>query len=340
MSLPRMRLRRAFTLIELLVVIAIIAILVALLLPAVQQVREAARKSQCQDHLHNLAVGLADYENPHKQYPPGAIWFRGSNNAAPDVYPGSNGDTMYTNGNLGAGWMVHLLPFVEQKPLYDQYNDNASMSDPSNAAVNQVVREAQIDVYQCPSDTANSVPLNRYLATAGQGPWARGNYGGNIGRERGGGNAFVRWLSMPQDRRGAFGNGRSAAVRDFVDGMSNSVVCWEMRAGATDQDPRGTWALSRLGASLVGGCDNVGDCHGINDPDNGSEDMHGCVSNPGIGMGCWNGGDGQAAPKSYHPGGAQCVLGDAKVTFVSENVDWNVHRALNSIAGGETVRVP
>ena len=98
---------RGFTRIELLVVIAIIAILVALLLPAVQQVREAARKSQCQDHLHNIAIALHDYESSFKMLPAGSA----RNNPA-----GACG------GNSAWGWAAAILPYNEQKPLYDQLN--------------------------------------------------------------------------------------------------------------------------------------------------------------------------------------------------------------------------
>ncbi|MFV0442268.1 MAG: type II secretion system protein, partial [Planctomycetaceae bacterium] len=91
--------RRGFTLIELLVVIAIIAILVALLLPAVQQVREAARKSQCQDHFHNLVIAMHSYEGTFKGLP---------------LAVAAN------NTGHGPSVWVHVLPFIEQKPLYDR----------------------------------------------------------------------------------------------------------------------------------------------------------------------------------------------------------------------------
>ena len=106
--------RRGFTLIELLVVIAIIAILVAMLLPAVQQVREAARKSQCQDHMHNIGIAIHNYEASHKMFPPLTI-NPGAFNCNANNVAGGGGDNIRNH----TAYML-LLPFIEQKSIYDQ----------------------------------------------------------------------------------------------------------------------------------------------------------------------------------------------------------------------------
>ena len=126
-------------------------------------------------------------------------------------------------------------------------------------------------------------------------------------------------------------------IRDVNDGTSNTVMLWELRVGPTPVDARGVWSLACNGVSLISGCDNHGDCHNINDPDNGAADVHGCDSQPNVGLGCWNGGDGQGAPASQHVGGCHATLCDGSVRFVNQLFDFNIHRALNSVAGGETI---
>ncbi|MEZ6055736.1 MAG: DUF1559 domain-containing protein [Planctomycetaceae bacterium] len=136
MSGQLLRKRRGFTLIELLVVIAIIAILVALLLPAVQSVREAARRSQCQDHLHNIVIAFHNYEGVNKGLPMSA-----------------------TSTGPEWGWGARMLSFVEQKPMFDQLNVNRSPFN--NALQNQFqLLQTGMDIYRCPSDTSDETNAN------------------------------------------------------------------------------------------------------------------------------------------------------------------------------------
>lgn len=330
--------RQAFTLIELLVVIAIIAILIALLLPAVQQAREAARRSQCKNNMKQLGLAIHNYHDIFGQLPPGAIW-RDTNGGAlnPQTQPSGNGDTMFTSLNYSTNWLMSILPQIDQAPLFNQYNPTLPLirtggvvADSNNHVVNAV-----IPAFLCPSDPFNSNKLVR--SEMDNIEMGRNNYGGVLGRERGGGNASTAWSNQPGDRRGAFGHGRSAQFRDFVDGTSNTVAIWELRVGPVPTDPRGTWALGRNGVSLIGGCDQVGDCNGINDGDNGAADVQGCSSQPALGLGCWGGGDGQGAPASQHVGGCHATMGDGAVRFINENIDFTIHRNLNSVSGGEVL---
>lgn len=334
--------RRAFTLIELLVVIAIIAVLIALLLPAVQQAREAARRSACKNNAKQLGLAVHNYHDTFNQLPPGAIWHPNGGPSAGGTtnqdLPSSNGDTLMTNMNYGANWVMMTLPYIDQSPLYNLYNPNLPLLRTSGTAANSnnAVAATIIPAILCPSDPYSGPKYSRGAAVAA---WAgvemgRINYGGTLGKQDGSG---TRWVAKNGATRGAFGHGRSAAIRDFVDGTTNTVMLWELRSGPTQDDPRGVWAMGRNGVSLIGGCDQVGDCNGINDRDNGAADVHGCNSQPTLGLGCWNGGDGQGAPASAHVGGVHATLGDASVRFISDNIDFNIHRSLNSVSGGETI---
>ena len=133
-----MRMRRGFTLIELLVVIAIIAVLIALLLPAVQQAREAARRTTCRDHLKQLGLALHNYADAHQTLPPGYL-YRPDTSSSP------------TSNGAGFGWGAMSLPFLEQSSLYGQFNWNVPLHD----VANQKARETRLAVFICPSDTVS-----------------------------------------------------------------------------------------------------------------------------------------------------------------------------------------
>ena len=154
---------RGFTLIELLVVIAIIAILVALLLPAVQQAREAARKSQCLNNLKQIGTALHNYHDAHKTFPPGQInsLFLGTQN------PNDRRETDPTEATIvngiglhGTSWMVHILPFVDQAQVYDQWDFDVNVRNNGDGTIattignlNVLLRPAQVEipVFYCPS---------------------------------------------------------------------------------------------------------------------------------------------------------------------------------------------
>lgn len=128
--------RRAFTLVELLVVIAIIGILVALLLPAVQAAREAARRSQCSNNLVQMIIAVHSYEAAHGVYPTGTIDKQGPIQNVPQGYHHS--------------WMTHLLPYLEQRVAYRHIDRSVSVYDPKNSAV----RELEPSLFRCPSSSA------------------------------------------------------------------------------------------------------------------------------------------------------------------------------------------
>lgn len=317
-------LRRAFTLIELLVVIAIIAILIALLLPAVQQAREAARRSSCKNNMKQIGLALHNYHDTHSVLP-----FSGRSTAGRTREQDNNAGRN-AQANYGPTVFVMLLPFLDQAPLYGQHDANVSITHANNLDV----RSQFLSSLACPSDSfaRASNPFTNF-----GGSWARCSYGPYLGRERtdymwidGG------WNKYEAHRRGPMGMSGAARIGDVTDGASNTSAMWELRAGTNDNDERGTWAMHR-GIALMG-CDNVGDCNGINDQSGNPDDVHGALGNNAARMINWDGGDGQHGPKSQHTGGCHVLLLDGSVRFFSETTNINsIMRNVISISDGQVL---
>ncbi len=141
------RRQRGFTLIELLVVIAIIAILIALLLPAVQQAREAARRTQCKDNLHNIGLALHNYEETHRTLPPLAFGDGGNPASSPvPAFP----------------WSVMILPFLDQAPLYNVMKPGpTTLQQLLNSTTSRTLLQTPLEIFMCPSDTGPNLNNNR-----------------------------------------------------------------------------------------------------------------------------------------------------------------------------------
>jgi prepilin-type N-terminal cleavage/methylation domain-containing protein len=333
--------RKAFTLIELLVVIAIIAVLIGLLLPAVQKVREAAARTKCSNNLHQLAIACHAYHDVKMSLPP-SILLRVNNTNFVDspTQGGGNGQL----GNFGPNWLVIILPFMEQGALY-----NSVTPDPGSYLTNfsqnwKAVRATKVPTFLCPTDTGGDI----LYAGGGSGlnaNWARGNYGCNAGgiHQADGTGCFsaTGYVSSafgfsPRNNNnpqigavptGAAGGGVmcinwGAALQRIPDGSANTIMLGELRTGShlSLNDSRGVWALGFPGASVISGAP-AWDCLTPNDNNDNSDDCTGCINDPQGRMGAWPGCPFQQATiRSRHPQGALIAMADGSVRFIRNDV--------------------
>jgi prepilin-type N-terminal cleavage/methylation domain-containing protein len=335
--------RRAFTLIELLVVIAIIAILIGLLLPAVQKVREAANRMSCTNNLKQIGLALHNYHDTNNKLPPAS--------QVPWGRVGTDDAHMDYTGPFGPNWAVLILPYIEQDNLYRQANvtsfPGVPISTPTGSpppGVNgtgwRTIVATAVKTYLCPSDGNNRKPfLNPAVPGTPEG-WARGNYGVTAGYDDydhvAGGAVFK---SSKKNVAGAAGlvsspvmsSNYGAALTDITDCTSNTIMAAELRAGLTSVDPRGVWALGFPGASVV----NAG--RGAYNPspnntlggtaaDGGDELQDGaqyCTpQGAALKMGCTTSGTlmTSAMSRSLHTGGVSCCLADGSVRFIKDSI--------------------
>ena len=311
--------RRGFTLIELLVVITIIAVLVGLLLPAVQAGREAAARVQCQNNMKQLAVAAHNFHDARGRFPTGARL---------PVYVGSR-------PTLGTNVWVELLPFIEQDNLYRKWDlaDNRN-----NVAGGTDATQAQaIKILLCPSDPLPETVT--YVTTGRPPPWAYGfygmsSYGGNAGTRSvpfGDPPAFPR-LS----RDGVFFIGSSIRVADLTDGTSSTLLFGERY----HRDP----AFDRLVPVVLPGTTLMAGLGKWSYVANAGVSAHVSLSTPvPINYRVRSGGGRSAAEDracafgSGHPGGANFAFADGSVRFLREGTSLPTLRALSTRAGGEVV---
>ena len=309
--------RRGFTLVELLVVIAIIGVLVALLLPAVQQAREAARRMQCKNNLKQIGLALHNYHGTYNSFPSGCY---GMANSAGTNYSGH-----------GWTWHASILPFVEQKTLQEALTGpdgfgNESGSQNSGRAL--ILRDTVLNMFWCPSqdDVSGGSQKNGYQPS---------NYNGNMGTRIGNGNdncICTGVSNLDEMRSEAWGcmNGNGvmfvdSKIRfaDVKDGLSNTIAVSEVPDSGGD-------AMGPFSA----GCDRrVVFSNGAdsNPPTEMTEFLIAAEGNDPI-----NGGA-EEASGSWHPGGAHFNMGDGSVVFLSENMHMPTYQALSTRREGEVI---
>ena len=350
--------RQAFTLIELLVVIAIIAILVALLLPAVQQAREAARRSQCKNNLKQIGLALHNHMDTHGSFPPGYVSY---DETSQRYRTGGWQDD--SRNEMGFSWLPMLLPFMEEPARWDQvfacnvarldvHEHNPSDDCESNAAFGNIGREP-LGFNICPS---NPKIRKQFGGKIGLEALAKGNYAASWGSgdmlswESNSTKGAFGCLNLPQKKivRSLGGSGdrfqhnQGTRSSDITDGMSNTVAVSEVIAtdgsstAASSDDIRGVWMNPGMGATIFTGARN---------PNSPLEDILAACDTtiPATErpfLKCTEARTSSAlfaAARSYHAGGVNAAMCDGSVRFFSENISDVIWAGVNTMRNGETL---
>lgn len=306
------RSRRAFTLIELLVVIAIIAILIGLLLPAVQKVREAAARMKCQNNLKQIGLALHSFHDANNALPPGI-----STGISPANIP--NWDRR--------SWAIFILPYVEQTAMFAAVEARAAALA-SGAASGYTISgwtgfDVAVPVFQCPSDP-NS-PKTQTVSGNPQG--AHGNYALCAG------NGYFGPTGTAENLNGPFYSKSRTRMEAIHDGTSNTIFAAEILVvkDTTQHDLRGRYHNAVHGGVIFST---------LNPPNTTVGDrVNGNYCIPQNKAPC-------AAPtaatqaifaRSFHTGGVNSLMGDGSVRLIIDGVDVTIYQALGTIIGGEPV---
>ncbi len=295
--------RKGFTLIELLVVIAIIAVLIALLLPAVQQAREAARRSQCKNNIKQLGLALHNYHDTFRALPPGAI------------------QNFQTNAQNEATWISMILPNIDQQAIYNKANFSSCFgctSSPGNPSYE--ITTILIPMMLCPSDRSVDLALNAYR---------RGNYVANSGI------GALQSLTTPKDPSrisGPFTMNSKTEMRDFLDGTSNTVLVSEI-IKVDGNDFRGVMHYPEGSLYQHDRTPNTGIPDGIRTSLCVSVARAPCVGTHSA----YNDRQITMSARSQHIGGVHVLMGDGSGRFISDNISLTIWQGLGTQDKGEVL---
>ncbi len=342
------RRRPAFTLIELLVVIAIIGLLMSLLLPAVQQTREAARRIQCRNNLKQLGLALHNYHDAHGVLPPAYIGLPTVSGSAFGVsYPDDN-----ANGPAGFAWGALLLPQLDQAPLHSAFNFREPCWSPANAAPAAAV----LPVFLCPTCTGGSdgFYVERYTSGTSQNPkdpqrfdpaifFAHSHYVTNAGIHQPWGRdpAYAADFSLPEPipltgqsvvQEGPFYRNSRIRFGDVQDGLSNTVFLGEHSSDLSNKTWVGVvpWGATCPKPGWPSDCNSGGCLVGAHSGPDTHDHPQVIIHAPNHPFGHTD------EMYSEHAGGAHVLYGDGAVRFVSQFINGFTWVALSTRSGGET----
>ena len=297
---------------ELLVVIAIIGILIALLLPAVQAAREAARRMHCSNNLKQIGLALHNYHGTHGSFPPGA----------------------WTSGNRFT-WLVMILPYVEQGALYEQFDQNSQGTN-WDTQIYPYLRDTSktaVSLYLCPSATEVYSSLRELVPGHDEGDSYTTHYHGVMGPKGINPRTGSLYEVIPPDthggyaQQGALGRNSDVRFRDILDGTSNTFAVGELswsRSGALRAWTRG---ITNESSGFVAAC-----CRNV------EYSIHDADTSYDFGTTFMDFND--TSFGSQHPGGTHFLVCDGSVRFVSESIAMDVYKAAASRDGGEVSAVP
>ncbi|PQO35509.1 DUF1559 domain-containing protein [Blastopirellula marina] len=302
--------RRGFTLVELLVVIAIIGVLIALLLPAVQQAREAARRMQCTNQMRQIALAMHNFHDTYRELPPGS---QGNNPWGRDSY----------------SYYCFILPFIEESAMYDQID----FTNKINGAVGRggQARIGLLDTMLCPSDDTNiqeegvlewQNALHNYVVCYGDSNYNSGTPWNVVDGYAGHAGMFV-----PEKR---------AKLRDATDGLSNTLLVSEIIT-PTQQD---IWAaMGRTQVAMGAGFTTY-----LTPNADANDRSNRCHTNLGGALGAkctahadWDWGANVIAPRSWHTGGVNAALADGSVRFIPDTINVTTWRNLGARSDGQVL---